>query len=215
LEIQRDRASNAMRYARKNTQRFSIRSPIDGVVVLNSVWKGGQMGETQEGDEVRPGNPILQVVNSAAMQVRSRVNQADINQLREGLPVRIGLDAYPGLSFNGRLEAIASVGKTSSLNEKVRSYIVLFTIRGADPRLMPDLSASVDVELHRLPNVLVVPRDALVQDGQEYIVWADSAKGYSRRSVKIQQLGDVDVVTSDLAEGVHLLRNPGRSGGQP
>jgi HlyD family secretion protein len=216
LEIQRDRAFNAMRYARKNTERLSIRSPIDGVVVLNSIWKGGQMGETQEGDEVRPGNPILQVVNSAAMQIRSRVNQADINQLREGQPVRIALDAYPGLVLSGRLENIASVGKTSSLNEKVRSYIVLFSIHGADPRLMPDLSAGVDVELQRLPNVLVVPRDALVQDGQEYIVQADSGSGYSRRSVKIQQLGDVDaVVASGIAEGTHLLRNPGGTGGQP
>ena len=93
LEIQRDRARDAMEYARKNTGRLAIHAPIDGIVVLNSIWKGGQMGEVQEGDEVRAGVPFMQIVNPGAMQVRARVNQADVSRLRVGQPVRIGLDA--------------------------------------------------------------------------------------------------------------------------
>ena len=41
-----------MEYARKNTGRLEIHAPIDGVVVLTSMWKGGQFGEAQEGDEI-------------------------------------------------------------------------------------------------------------------------------------------------------------------
>ena len=44
------------------------------------------------------------------MRVRARVNQADINDLQVGQAVRIGLDAYPELSFDGRIAQISPLG---------------------------------------------------------------------------------------------------------
>ena len=57
-----------MQYARENAEKMTIRSPTDGLAVLNSIWKSSQMGEVQEGDEVRPGVSFMQVVNPAAMR---------------------------------------------------------------------------------------------------------------------------------------------------
>ncbi|MGH9427329.1 MAG: hypothetical protein ACRD2L_13625, partial [Terriglobia bacterium] len=82
LEIQRDRAKAAMLYAEGNSEKMSIRAPLDGLAVVSSIWKGGRMDEVQEGEEIRPGFPILQVVNPALMQVRSRINQADLSYLK-------------------------------------------------------------------------------------------------------------------------------------
>src|SRR5581483_2837199 len=107
LEIQRDRARDAMEYARKNTTRLKIHAPIDGTVVLNTIWKGGQMGEVQEGDEVRAGVPFMQVMNPASMQVRAKVNQAALGYVRPGQRVEIRLDAYPALVRPGRLDRVA------------------------------------------------------------------------------------------------------------
>ncbi len=47
--------------------------------------------------------------------------------------------------------------------------MMLFLIDGQDPKLLPDLSAAVDVELERLPNSLVVPRDSLVSGKRENV----------------------------------------------
>ncbi|HVH85948.1 MAG TPA: efflux RND transporter periplasmic adaptor subunit [Terriglobales bacterium] len=207
LEIQRDRAHDAMEYARKNTGRLEIHTPIDGIVVLNSIWKGGQMGEVEEGDEVRAGVPFMQIVNPGAMQVRARVNQADVSMLHLGQPVRIGLDAYPDLSFNGKVDRIAAIGVTSGLNDKVRSFNVLFSIAGSDPRLMPDLSASLDVQLERIPNVLTVPRDAILNSGKDHYVLAGSDAAYSRTPVRVSAENDTEVVISGIPEGTRLLRD--------
>ncbi len=207
LEIQRDRARDAMEYARKNTGRLEIHAPIDGIVVLNTIWKGGQMGEVQEGDEVRAGIPFMQIVNQGAMQVRARVNQADVSMLHVGQSVRVGLDAYPDLSFKGKLDRIAAVGVTSSLNDKVRSFNVLFSIDGSDPRLMPDLSASLDVELERIPNSLVVPRDSILSDGGEHYILLDSSSGSSRKPVQLRAENDTQAAVSGIASGTRLLRN--------
>jgi multidrug efflux pump subunit AcrA (membrane-fusion protein) len=205
LEIQRDRARDAMDYARKNTGRLGIRAPIDGVVVLNSIWKGGQFGEVQEGDEVRAGVPFMQIVNPGAMHVRSRVNQADVSLLRVGQSVRVGLDAYPDLSFAGKVDRIAAIGVTSGLSDKVRSFNVLFSISGYDPRLMPDLSASLDVELQSIPNALLIPRASIGHGEKEDYVLADDGGAYSRKPVRIEAENDVDAAVSGIGEGTRVL----------
>jgi multidrug efflux pump subunit AcrA (membrane-fusion protein) len=205
LEIQRDRARDAMDYARKNTGRLEIRAPIDGVVVLNSIWKGGQFGEVQEGDEVRAGVPFMQIVNPGAMQVRSRVNQADVSLLRVGQSVHVGLDAYPDLSFTGKVDRIAAIGVTSGLSDKVRSFNVLFSISGYDSRLMPYLSASLDVEQQRIPNALLIPRASIGRAEKEDYVLAGDGSAYSRKPVRVEGENDIDAAVSGIGEGTRVL----------
>ncbi len=110
--------------------------------------------------------PIMQVVDPAAMQVRVKVNQADVHVLQVGQPARISLDAYPELHFQGRVEQVTPVGTTSMLTTRVRNFVAIVSIQGSHPKLMPDLSAAVDVELERKDNVIVVPRDAVVRDNE-------------------------------------------------
>lgn len=145
LEIQRDRAKQVMDHAQANAAFMKIHSPIDGIVVLNTIWKQGKMGEVQEGDQVRPGISFMQVVDPSRMQVRALVNQQDFLSMRIGIPVHIHLDAYPDLIFRGKLEEMAPIGRNGDFSLKVRTFAVVFSIEGNDTRLMPDLSAAVDV----------------------------------------------------------------------
>jgi multidrug resistance efflux pump len=103
------------------------------------------MAEVAEGEEVRPGVPILDIVDPTAMQVRAFINQADLGRISLGESAKIRLDAYPDLLFDGRVELVAPLGVASSLTPKVHSFIALVSIRGSSPQLMPDLSASVEV----------------------------------------------------------------------
>ena len=209
LEIRRDRALNAMRQAASNADRMQIKSPIDGIAVIKTTWKGSNMAEIQEGDEVRTGLPIVDVVNPATMRVRARVNQTDVRELQIGQTVRIGLDAYPELTFAGTITQISPIGVQSSLSPKVRNFIVLVSVSGgAHPNLMPDLSASLDVELARAPDALVVPRDAVGYDGAQAYVRVQRGNSYERRDVTVgaQNAHEV-VVQNGLAEGAVVARN--------
>ena len=208
LRIRRDRAENAMRMAETNADRMAIHAPIGGMVVLKTIWKSGQMAEVQEGEEVRAGVPVADIVNPNAMRVRSRVNQADVNDLRLGQGVTVGLDAYPDLRFPGRIAQISPLGVISTLSPKVRTFIVLINVEGAHPNLMPDLTASLDVELARQPKVLVIPRDAVRRDGDRALVSVQRGSGFDERPVT---LGDANahevVVLSGLDEGAVIARN--------
>lgn len=147
LEIQRDRTQQTMLHAQANADLMQIRSPLDGVVVLNTIWKQGTMGEVQEGDQVRPGVPFMQVVNPAAMQVRVMANQQDFPSLQVGQTAKVRLDAYPDLVFSAKLDQLAPIGEGGDFSNKLRSFVVIVAITGNDPKLMPDLSAAVDVDI--------------------------------------------------------------------
>ncbi|HEX4489114.1 MAG TPA: HlyD family efflux transporter periplasmic adaptor subunit [Terriglobales bacterium] len=145
LEIQRDRTHEIMMHAQADADLLQIRSPLDGVAVLNTIWKQGRMGEVQEGDQLRPGTPFMQVVDPSLMQVRVSANQQDFVKLRVGQSAQIHLDAYPELVFPGRLEEMAPIARGGDFSSKLRYFPVVFSVTGHDAKLMPDLSAAVDV----------------------------------------------------------------------
>jgi biotin carboxyl carrier protein len=147
LEIQRDRTQQTMLHAQANADLMQIHSPLNGVVVLNTIWKQGTMGEVQEGDQVRPGVPFMQVVNPAIMQVRVLANQQDFPSLQAGQTAKVRLDAYPDLVFAAKLDQLAPIGEGGEFSNKLRTFVVIVSIEGNDPKLMPDLSAAVDVDL--------------------------------------------------------------------
>jgi HlyD family secretion protein len=208
LEIQRDKAHGQMLYAQTNAQRMVIHSPLEGLVVLNPVWKGSSMGDPQEGDQIYAGLSFMQVVDPSAMQVTARVNQVDFPYLHLGQRVNVLLDAYPDLVLNGSIEHLAAIGNTSSLSEAVRNFNVTFAIHGTDPRLLPDLSAAVDVELERLPEVLLAPRDALLRESGKTYVWVKRGTSFEKQPVTIGQSSDIEaVVLSGLAAGDLVKRN--------
>jgi multidrug resistance efflux pump len=146
LEIQRDRIRETMAHAQSNAALMQTRSPIDGIVVYTTIWKEGTMGEVQEGDQVRPGVSFMQVVDPSEMEVHVQVNQEDLAGLQVGEKARVHLDAYPDLAFTGKLESIDPIGKRGDFSARIRNFSAIFSIEGNDPRLMPDLSAAVDVD---------------------------------------------------------------------
>ena len=147
LEIQRDRAKNAWLHAQQNATKMRIVSPLDGLVALKTTWKNGSFGEVQEGEDTRPGVPIMEVVDPTAMRVRAKINQADIERMRVGQTATITLDSYPSREFHAKLDQLSPIATTSALSAKVRTFLAIFSVAEPDPHLLPDLAAAIDVEL--------------------------------------------------------------------
>ena len=212
LEIQRDRAYAAMQHAQRNINAMTMRTGHDGMVVLKTVWKMGQMGEVQEGEEVRPGLPILDVIDPARMLVRARVNQADAPLVRAGQRAVVELDAYPGRRFTARVENMTPAAVTSFLTPRIRWVTATLVIDQADSILLPDLTAAVDVVLEQQENAIVVPRESIVTDGKAAVVHVLSGSTWTPAPVTLGPVSDTDaVVTAGLEEGAMVRRQPGNA----
>jgi len=206
-EIQRDRALEAMDYAQGNAAKMVVHSPMPGIVVYNTIWLGGRMGTVQQGDQVRPGVPFLQVVDPSQMEVRVALNQVDLLKVHLGQQAQMRLDAYPGMSLPTVLEELSPLGHTGQFTETVRSFTARFSVQGTDPRLLPDLSAALDLDLGSQMNVLVVPRQSIDSEAGHSFVWVKSSVGFEKRTVLTGPRNDLEaVVTSGLTEGDFIRR---------
>jgi multidrug resistance efflux pump len=155
-----------------NIERFTIRAPMDGLLVMSPMFRGGEMGQVQLGDQVQSGQQILKIVDPRSMQVEGWVSQSDSGALRIGQPVQIGLDAFPEVQLKGRVESIGAlaVARGWQSNNYVRSVPVKVSIDGTDTRVIPDLSAFAEVVIETVDNQLQVPVGAVQErDGKSFV----------------------------------------------
>jgi multidrug resistance efflux pump len=145
LEIRRERAERALKYAEQNAGLMEVRAPFAGLAVIKTTYRNTGMVEIQQGDEVRPGIPIIDIVDPSAMQVRLKVNQADVPRLKVGQAATVRLDGFPDLTFKGTVVSIGPLAVRGSFSQHVRSFTALVAIEGTHPQLMPDLTASVEI----------------------------------------------------------------------
>ena len=207
LQIRRERLERALQHAEQNADYMAVRAPFEGLAVMQPVFKGSAMTEVQEGDEVRTGMPIVQVVDPASMQVRARVSQVDGGLVAIGQPARVSLDAYPGLVFNGAVKQVAPLAITSSVTPVVRGFVAIISISGANASLMPDLSAAVDVVVRRRENVLVLPREAVAIDAGGAWVRLRRGNSFVRQPITVGETSDQQVVVAaGVPEGAIVAR---------
>jgi HlyD family secretion protein len=207
VEIQREHAKEAMRYAEGNAAKMTVRSPMAGVVVYNTIWLGGRMGTVQQGDQVRPGLPFLEVVDPSQMEVRVALNQVDLLRVHPGQKAQMHLDAYPGLAFSATLEDVSPLGHTGQFTETVRSFTARFSVQGTDPKLLPDLSAALDLDLGSQESVLAVPRQSVTIEPGQSFVWVKGSTGFEKRTVQTGPRNDLEVaVLSGIKEGEVIRR---------
>lgn len=146
LELQRDRQKYAVERQQSNANRLSVHAPIRGMVALQNVWRNNSMGHAQEGDQLWPGSPLLRLFDPSAMQLDVAVNEPDGAALVPGTVAVVHLDAYPNPTFKARFDSASPVA-SSSLGSAVKTFSARFLLEGNDPRLLPDLTAAVDIEL--------------------------------------------------------------------
>src|SRR3984957_17456191 len=101
LELQRNRQEMVLERTKSNTEKLTVRAPLDGMAALENVWRNGSMGPFQEGDQAWPGQAMVKVFDPTDMLVITLVNEPDGAVLAHGgARAKIRLDAYPGAVFD-------------------------------------------------------------------------------------------------------------------
>ncbi len=224
LEIERDQKKIDEQRARINTDKMVLRAGISGMVVMQTLFRGGgQFSQVQEGDEVNSGAFFMQIVDTSSMILVGQLNQVDSQGVRAGQRVEIRLDAYPDQVWPGRVTAVGAIAGASgggmrgprsmTRAQYVRSVPVTFTIETQAAEIIPDLSGSADILLEAISDVVTVPREAVHWDeaGEEIVfVRKPGGREFEARGIETGAQNNVTtVVTSGLDAGEEVaLRRP-------
>ena len=145
LELQTERQKVALERAQANSEKLVLRASIAGMVSLESIWRGGSMGNAQEGDQLWPGQSLLKIFDPAEMEVQALVGEPDGASLGPGATARVSLDAYPDAVFLAHFVSTSPVA-TAALGSPIKNFAARFRLEQSDPRLLPDLAAAVVIQ---------------------------------------------------------------------
>ncbi|MBK8324116.1 MAG: efflux RND transporter periplasmic adaptor subunit [Betaproteobacteria bacterium] len=138
----------------QTNRRYSvIRSPISGVVVARNV----EIGQTVAASFNTP--TLFTIAKDLAqMQIETSIAEADVGGIKEGLPARFRVDAYPGQFFKGEVK---QVRLNPTIQSNVVSYTVIVSAENPQGQLKPGMTAFVQITANRREAVLRVPNAAL------------------------------------------------------
>jgi HlyD family secretion protein len=191
----------------RDAENFTIKAPIDGLLVLNTIFRGGDFAQVQEGDQLSPGQPFGKVVDIRTMQVDSSVNQAESQMVRIGQVAKVHLDAFPSMEFSGKVIGMGALGVSGGRNGYfVRQVPLQILIDGSDPRLIPDLSASADLQTAPAEKGVLVPLEAVSTTPKGDVVEVRRGSGWTSVAVNVgSRTNTVAVITSGLRQGDEVV----------
>lgn len=147
--------------AQVDLDRTFIRSPVDGVVIERKVDIGQTVAASLQAPDLFT---IAQDLRD--MQVEVSVDESDIGQVSEGLKAKFNVYAFPGEEFEGRVK---QVRLAPDVVQNVVTYKVIVAAQNLDQRLLPGMTANVEIIAGESNGALRIPNAALrfVPEGEE------------------------------------------------
>lgn len=143
--------------AQAQLARMRVLAPFDGTAGLKLV---------DIGDYVKDGADVVNIEDLTALTVQFAVPERYIDRLRVGQPVDVAVDALPGRSFKGRVQAV-----DSQVDANGRALQVLAQVDNPGALLKPGMFARPRVIFSVREGAVLVPEEALVPLGAQQFVF--------------------------------------------
>ena len=130
-----------------------IRAPIDGMVLKRQIESGQTVTASLQ-------TPVLFVLaeSLAQMELHVAVDEADVGQVKEEQQATFTVDAYADQIFPAVITQVRFAPQTV---EGVVTYETVLSVDNTNLRLRPGMTATADITVSKLENVLLVPNAAL------------------------------------------------------
>jgi HlyD family secretion protein len=139
--------------ALKNLSYASIYSPVNGVVLLRNISVGQTVAASFN-------TPTLFIIakDITKMQAQAAVNEADIGEVKDSQRVIFTVDAYPDITFTGKVNQIRLEPVVSA---NVVTYTTIVTAPNNDLKLKPGMTANIFIYTKEVDNALLISSKAL------------------------------------------------------
>ncbi len=188
----------------------SIKAPNDGrLVYANQVLRPGRNESEiiKEGAKVNNGQLLFRLPNPDQMQIRALVPEANMFLIKQGMKVLITFDLLRFRQFEGEVIKVNTFPELDR-HSPVKKYVVQIKInspeqiRNAGIDLRTGISADIRIIVKEVPEVLIVPVNAIVKfAGKDFCLMFNNNK-WDYREVLLGPTNDSDVVIrKGLVEG--------------
>ena len=213
LAIKKRKAQLIIDQAEGGLSALEVRAPHAGILTLIRNWSGEV---PQVGAEMWRGQEIAEIPDLSSLEAEVFVLEADAGGLVTGKPATVVVEAEPEVTYAAEIKRVDSVAKPRFRGSPVQYFgVVLKFVGETSESMKPGQRVRATLLLDEVGDALVVPRQAVVQEGGHPQVFVVSGDGFEPRQVETggSSLG-LGVVTAGLEEGERIALSPPSAGGE-
>lgn len=167
--------------------QFTITAPQNGMLVYRRGWRGERL---TEGGTVNAWDPVVaELPDLTTMQTVTFINEVDIQKIKIGQPVLIGLDADPDKKLTGTVTRIANIGEQHPESD-AKVFEVVIDVAEVDSSLRPAMTTSNTIIIAEIPEALQIPLETIhAQDSLSYVFLREGGRPV-RQEIKLGLLNE-------------------------
>ncbi len=178
--------------ARINLQNTRITSPIDGIIAAKNIEPGEMAG---------PGAPVVTVADMDQMVVEGNLAESEVNFAKVGAQVKVYVTAASKEPFRGYIENVSPIA-----DPVTKAYSIKVRIENGSQLLKGGMAAEVHMTAEARDDVLVLPREALLDQGDRQVVYVVNGDKAQERVVTLGLITDTMAeITSGLKAGEQVV----------
>jgi cobalt-zinc-cadmium efflux system membrane fusion protein len=181
----------------RSSPELPVLAPIGGEVVERLVAPGQliQAGTTQ----------VFTISDMSTVWVLANLYQQDLPYVRQGNPVTIQTDAYPGTPFYGKISYVAP-----TLDPTTRTLQARIEVKNPQEKLKNNMYVIAQVQAGKVTNAIQVPNAAVLRNAENepFVYILAGQNQFATRSVTTGQTSEETTeITSGLARGERVVGN--------
>jgi len=192
----RDKAQFDVERTQASIDALHLLAPADGTInILENPRSGGPFGgggvEFREGDRAWAGASILELPDLSSIHLEARLDESDRGRLKVGQVATVKIEAVPGKDFTAKVDLISVLARVdfSSGWPPVRNFDLGLILDEKDTRIRPGMTATARIAADRLPNVTLVPAEAIFQKDGHPIVYRLNGSKFDEQQIEIVRRG--------------------------
>ena len=196
------KAQTDVNTAEKNLGYSQIVAPMSGTVISITT----KQGQTVNANQSAP--TIVTLADLSSVRVKAKISEADVVNLKVGLPVYFNIIGRPDKKYQATLDTIGpapdgtTASDSSTSTDSAIYYIGYFTVPNPDGALRINMTAQVYIVENKVSNVLSVPAAAIKTDPKigSYVEVVQSDGTTKKQAVKT---GVTNRITTQILSGVN------------
>ncbi|HMB93552.1 MAG TPA: hypothetical protein VKP65_22050, partial [Rhodothermales bacterium] len=214
VEAELSKARNAYNDFLSLASEFKISAPDKGMLIYRRDWRGGK---TTVGGTVSSWDPVVATLpDLSIMESITYVNEVDIQKVKAGQSVEIGLDADSDRKLTGMVSEVANIGEQRP-NSDAKVFQVSIIVNESDSTLRPAMTTSNTIVVAELPEVLHVPLETIHTQDSLTFVYTRRGGRTMRQEINLGLMNENEaIVEAGLEEDDRLyLSLPADTSGLP
>lgn len=186
--------------------KYVIIAPQAGIMVyFKRPWD--ETARIQAGALLYSQQPIFTLPDLNHMKVKVKIHESVVKKVKVGLPVTIKVDALSNVVMHGTVKKVATLAQ-SEWRSSVKEYETEVSIDDLPEAggLKPGMTGEVRILIETLPDVLIVPVQAVTEREGKHYAYVVGSIGTTRREVKIGESNEQFVeILAGLNEGESVV----------